>query len=75
MLPLDCLRSGEHAEVVDISGEPQMVCRMAELGLRTGTRIQMVQEGPTCLLQVGGCRLCIRGDESMQILVQPLAAH
>jgi ferrous iron transport protein A len=73
MIPLDCLRAGEHAEVVDVSGEPQLVCRMAELGLRAGTRIQMVQAGQTCMLQVGGCRLCIRGDDSMQIFVQPLA--
>ena len=74
MLPLDCLRAGESADVVDICGEDTWVCRMAELGLRAGSRVQMLRAGSTCMLQVGGCKLCLRGDASSQIMVQPLAA-
>ncbi|WP_020469245.1 FeoA family protein [Zavarzinella formosa] len=73
MFPLDCLRAGESADVIDVHGEANWVCRMAELGIRSGSRIQMLQEGTTCLLQVGGCKLCLRSDASSQIMVAPVA--
>ena len=74
LLPLDCLRAGECADVVDVNGETTWVCRMAELGLRPGSRVQMLQEGSTCLLQVDGCKLCVRSDASSQIMVKPVAS-
>jgi len=73
-LPLDLLRPGEWADVTDIAGEETWVCRMAELGLRAGCRVQMLQSGTPCLLQVAGCKLCLRGCDSSQILVRPLPA-
>ncbi len=73
LLPLEMLRSGEWADVADVCGEPSLVCRMAELGVRTGCRLQMLQGGSPCLLQVGGCRLSLRGECAMQILVRPVA--
>jgi len=48
---------------------------MAELGLRAGCRVQMLQSGTPCLLQVAGCKLCVRGCDSSQILVRPLPAR
>lgn len=70
LLPLDCLRSGEWAEVADVTGEPSWVSRMAELGIRTGSRIHCLRAGSPCLLQVGECQLCLRGDTGSQILVR-----
>jgi Fe2+ transport system protein FeoA len=67
------LQSGEWADVADVAGDPGLVCRMAELGVRTGCRLRMLQAGCPCLLQVGGCRLSIRGESAMQILVRPVA--
>lgn len=72
ILPLELLGSGDHAIVEDVHGDPSWVGRMAELGLRNGCRLQMLQPGSPCLLQVGGCRLCLRGEDSMRILVRPL---
>ena len=72
LLPLDLLRTGEWADVAEVSGEPSWVCRMAELGIRTGSRLQVVQNGTPCMLNVGGCRLCVRGDARSQILVRPI---
>jgi ferrous iron transport protein A len=74
LLPLDCLGCGEWADVEEVTGEPGLVCRMAELGLRNGCRLQMLQSGSPCLLRVGGCRLSLRGECAMQILVRPVAA-
>jgi ferrous iron transport protein A len=72
VLPLDMLRPGQWADVTDVGGDPTWVSRMAELGLRAGCRLQMLQSGTPCLLQVAGCKLCLRSEMSFQILVRPL---
>ena len=74
LLPLECLHSGESAEVADVSGEPASVYRLAELGLRVGCRLEVLQGGSPCLIQVAGCRLSLRGDCATSILVRPVAA-
>jgi ferrous iron transport protein A len=74
LLPLELLNAGEWAEVHEVQGEDALVCRMAELGLRSGCRLQMVRSGTPCLLEVGGARLCLRGDCAMRILVRPVSA-
>jgi Fe2+ transport system protein FeoA len=74
LLPLELLRTGEWAEVEEVTGEPAWVGRLAELGVRTGSRVQVLQPGCPCLLQVGGCRLSLRGECGMQILVRPVLA-
>lgn len=73
LLPLECLPTGEWAEVADVCGEPGWVGRLAELGLRLGTPLKILQGGSPCLLQVGGARLSLRADLAMQVLVRPLA--
>jgi ferrous iron transport protein A len=74
MLPLEFLRCGEWAEIAEVAGEPGWVGRLAELGVRVGGQLQMLRTGSPCLVQVGGCRLSLRGDWTAQILVNPLAA-
>lgn len=71
LMPLDCLRRDECAEVAEVSGEPNWVCRLAELGLRVGCRLRMLQPGCPCLVQVEGGRLSLR-SEGLQILVRPV---
>ena len=71
--PLDMLKPGEWADVAEVTGDAGWVCRMAELGLRQGCRIQMIQGGAPCMLRVADCKLCLRGDDISQIFVRPLA--
>jgi ferrous iron transport protein A len=73
LLPLELLNSGEWADVAEVSGEPTWVGRLAELGVRAGCRLCMLRPGSPCLLQVGGCRLSLRGECAMRILVRPIA--
>ncbi len=73
LLPLELLETGEWADVADVTGEPGWVGRLAELGVRIGCRLQMLRGGYPCLLQVGGSRLSLRGEDAMQILVRPVA--
>jgi Fe2+ transport system protein FeoA len=70
LLPLELLGPGEWAEVHDVTGEPAWVGRMAELGIRSGCRLQVLQPGSPCLLSVEGCRLSVRGDCVCQIFVR-----
>jgi len=74
LLPLECLAPGEWADVAEVTGEPGWVARLAELGVRIGSRLRVVQPGSPCLLQVGDSRLSLRGDWDMQILVRPVLA-
>ena len=70
LFPLEGLRSGEWAEVAEVGGEPCWVARLAELGIRAGSRLQVLQPGSPCLLRVGAARLSLRADQAAQILVQ-----
>ena len=72
LIPLDMLRAGEWAEIADVSGDPSWVGRLAELGLRQGSRLCVLQPGSPCLLQVADCKLCLRGGECSRILVTPV---
>lgn len=74
MIPLDMLKPGEHAHVVEVSGDAAWVCRLAEMGLREGCQLTVLQPGSPCLLKVADCRLCLRGAETSQILVRPVSA-
>lgn len=74
LLPLELLSPGEWADVAEVSGEPGWVGRLAELGVRAGSRLKVLQPGSPCLFQVDGARLSLRSDLAMQILVRPLAA-
>lgn len=73
LMPLDMLRAGEWAEVEEVSGQPGWVGRLAELGLRPGSCVQVVQSGSPCLLNIAGCKLCLRPGECSQILVRPMS--
>jgi ferrous iron transport protein A len=72
LLPLEMLRAGEWADVAEVCGDDGWVCRLAEMGVRTGSRLQVVQDGTPCMLNVEGCRLCLRGDACAKILVRPV---
>lgn len=73
ILPLEFLHTGEWAEVAEVTGEPGWVSRLAELGIRIGCKLHVLQSGSPCLLQIGESRLSLRGDWALQILVRPVA--
>ncbi len=73
LLSIEMLDSGDWADVAWVQGEMSWVSRLAELGVRVGSRLQVLQPGSPCLLQIGGSRLSLRADLAMQILVRPVA--
>jgi ferrous iron transport protein A len=75
LLPLEMLDCGEWADIAEVAGDSHWVCRLAELGVRTGCRLRVLQPGSPCLLQIGECRLSLRGEWASQILVRPVLAR
>jgi Fe2+ transport system protein FeoA len=73
LMPVELLNAGAWAEVVDVTGEPHCVNRLAEMGLQAGCRVRVLQSGTPCLLQVAGARLSLRSDCRLQLLVRPVA--
>lgn len=52
LVPLELRKPGDWAEVVEVAGEPGWVARLAELGVRLGSRPQMLQAGSPSLIQI-----------------------
>lgn len=66
--PLDLLQVGEDARIVDVAAESVRVHQLAEIGLRIGTTVRMIQAGSPCILAIDGRRLSVR-LEDVDILV------
>jgi ferrous iron transport protein A len=75
LLPLELLSCGEWADVVELYGDPAWVSRLAELGVRVGCRLRVLQPGKPCLLQIGSVRLSLRSDLATQVLVRPVEVN
>jgi len=73
LLPLEMLQRGEWARVMEVGGEPAWVGRLAELGVRSGAKLEMLQPGSPCLIRLNGCRLSLRAESVEHILVTPVS--
>jgi Fe2+ transport system protein FeoA len=73
-LPLDALRPGCWAAVVDLLGDSAQLQRLEEVGIRPGAHLRMIQPGCPCLFQLGASRVSLRCGDDIQILVRPLTA-
>lgn len=71
LIPLRALRPGQVAEVRQLVGQTGHVRRLQELGLRDGTRLEMVRSGQPCIVRVGNTTLCFRDVDSIEVLVAP----
>jgi len=69
-VPLKSLCNGQSGLIRRITGSPEHVHRLAEFGLRGGTRIQMFRQGDPCILRFGGGKVCFRYDELLRVLVE-----
>jgi len=70
VVPLEVVPSGSRARVVDVSGELEIVTRLAELGISPGVHLEVVCGGNPCILAVGEQRFSFRGDRSALVLVE-----
>ncbi len=73
MFPLEYLHGCERGEIAEVDGEPTFVSRMADLGLRVGCSVRMIQPGSPCLVEVESSCFSLRLNDAAQVLVRPLA--
>ncbi len=70
LLPLTQLAPGQTAVVGQVMGKPEEVHRLEELGLRSGTSVEMVQSGNPCIVRLSGGKFCFRGADAFRVLVE-----
>ncbi len=71
LIPLHDLAPGEKAQVGKLTGHPEHVQRLEELGLRQGSTVEMVRSGSPCIIRLSGCKLCFRQCDKFRVLVRP----
>lgn len=69
LVPLDLLKAGESASIVELSGDSSLVHRLQEMGLRTGAVVRMLKPGAPCVVALDGKRLSLRLGSLLDILV------
>ncbi len=70
IIPLSLLRPGSRAAIDLISGQPNEVQRMEELGLSAGHEIEVLQHGCPCIVRCRGAKYCLRGNECSCVWVR-----
>jgi Fe2+ transport system protein FeoA len=73
-IPLQDLPAGQSASVLRILGRADDVQRLEEFGIRRGTRVEMFRAGTPCILRIAGNKLCLRADDLLHVLVEPIEA-
>ncbi|MBN2580591.1 MAG: ferrous iron transport protein A [Pirellulales bacterium] len=71
-VPLQHLAAGQAGCICRLLGQPDVLHRLEEFGLRPGTRIEMFRPGNPCIVRLGGCKVCLRADDLLHILVEPI---
>ena len=69
MIPLVHMAIGAKAQVGRLLGQPDQVQRLEELGLRSGTIVEMLQNGSPCIIRFAESKLCFRPNEEVGVLV------
>ena len=72
-IPLGQLPVGRSAHIRRLLGQPDDVHRLEEFGLRGGIRVEMFRAGRPCIVRVGGNKICLRADDSLHVMVEPVA--
>ena len=73
VVSLDALLPGQAARVARITGCDDDVHRLQEFGLRHGIQLRMFRRGNPCIVRVAGGKVCLRADDRLRILVEPIS--
>ena len=68
-IPLHLLQPGQQGRVEQLTGAPDVVKRLEEMGLREGIEVEMVQSGSPCIIRLGDSRLCFREAQMIHVMV------
>ncbi|MFZ5828616.1 MAG: FeoA family protein [Planctomycetota bacterium] len=70
---LNKLPAGRAARVRQVLGNPDHVHRLEEFGIRGGAVVRMFRPGNPCIIHLAGCKVCLRSDDLLQVVVEPTA--
>ncbi|MFT5525349.1 MAG: ferrous iron transport protein A [Pirellulaceae bacterium] len=70
MLPLDLLKDGESARVIELDGDPGLVVRLREIGLEPGVCLRMIRSGSPCIIAINHQRLTFRSENAASVFVE-----
>lgn len=73
-ISLHLLPAGQAAFIRRIQGNPDHIHRLEEIGLRGGLRIEMFRPGNPCIIRLAGNKICLRADDMLHVLVEPIPA-
>jgi ferrous iron transport protein A len=68
------LPAGRSAFIKRIQGHPDHIHRLEEIGLRGGSKIEMFRPGTPCIIRLAGNKICLRADDMLEVLVEPIPA-
>lgn len=68
-LPLEMMAAGERGTVIDVAGQPELVGRLAEMGLHSGVHLCMVRPGSPCIVEINQQRYSVRFEDYATVLV------
>ena len=77
-IPLSALHPGQSAHIRQVVGHGSQVRRLEEMGLRTGTQVEVVCHGSPCIVRLcgdkginsrTGSKLCFRDGEMLRVMV------
>ena len=68
-VPLENLGRYAAGKVQQVDGDVPLVQRLAEIGFKVGSSLQVLRPGTPCLLRVDNQRLSLRLERSLRILV------
>ena len=71
-IPLRRLPAGHCARIARVLGHPDHVHQLEEFGLRGGTKIEMFRTGNPCIIRLAGHRICLRDDDLLHVMVEPV---
>lgn len=70
IIPLESLQPDELGRICDIDGDPALVHRLEEMGVRAGAQVRMLRSGEPCIVYVNHHRLSLRVGGQISILVE-----
>lgn len=70
LVPLQLLPCGSFGWIEQLMGRAEEVHRLEELGIRKGSRVEMVQSGSPCIVKLDGGKFCFRDADVAHVLVR-----
>ncbi len=72
MTTLSGVRSGSTVRVLKLEGQPDLCCRLREMGFTENSVIRCLQSGPSLVCLVQHARVGLSSQLARQIVVEPV---